>query len=160
MDDAETKRPLSLRETTTGRQSVGRAGSTRPRDRVSGSKTLDANARSLRRHATDAERLLWQHLRSRRLAGYKFRRQVVIAPYIADFVCLEPKLIVEADGGQHQEQRAYDDRRTACLEAAGYRMLRFWNHEILTETEAVLERIHRALIEAPSPQPSPWGRGS
>ena len=120
-------------------------------------KTL---ARKNRRNATDAERLLWRHLRGRRLAGSKFRRQTVIEPYIVDFVCLEAKLIVEADGGQHQERETEDAQRTATLESLGYRVLRFWNDEILNETEAVLERIRTVLTELPSPRPSPGGRGS
>jgi very-short-patch-repair endonuclease len=92
--------------------------------------------------------------------GYKFRRQEVIGPYIVDFLCLKVKLIVEADGGQHIEQKAYDNERTTELEAKGYRVLRFWNNEILTELDAVLETIRLALLDNPSPQPSPKGRGS
>ena len=102
---------------------------------------LDSRARALRRASSEAERRLWRYLRAHRFDGYKFRRQVVIAPYIVDFVCLEAMLIIEADGGQHSEQQAYDQRRTALLEGMGYRVLRFWNHEILRETEAVLEQI-------------------
>jgi len=116
-------------------------------------------ARALRRQATDAEHLLWKHLRGRRLAGYKFRRQVVIEPYIVDFVCLETKLIVEADGGQHMEQMQYDEKRTAILQSLGYEVMRFWNNEILGDVNAVLEQIQYRLIEVPSPQPSPGGRG-
>ncbi len=86
--------------------------------------------------------------------GFKFRRQVVIEPYIVDFACLDAKLIIEADGGQHAEQATYDIRRTTCLETMGYRVMRFWNHEILKELHSVLEQILAALIEAPSPQPS------
>lgn len=85
------------------------------------------------------------------MAGYKFRRQVVIETYIADFVCLEGKLIIEADGGQHAQQRRYDVKRSARFEVMGYRVMRFWNHEVLTDTQTVLEQIYRALIEAPSP---------
>ncbi len=144
MDDAETKGPLSLRE----------------RDRVRGSKRLRSLARAQRRQATDAEHLLWTHLRGRQLMGFKFRRQEVIEPYIVDFVCLDAKLIIEADGGQHAEQIAYDARRTSELETMGYRVMRFWNHEILKELHSVLEQIQSALIEIPSPQPSPGGRGS
>ena len=117
-------------------------------------------ARSLRQHATDAERLLWKHLRGHRLAGYKFRRQMVIEPYIVDFVCLDAKLIVEADGGQHAEQVYDDAKRTAFLASLGYEVMRFWNHEILGDIDAVIGRIHGFLIETPSPQPSPGGRGS
>jgi len=144
MDDAETKGPLSLRE----------------RDRVRGSKRLRSLAWAQRRQATDAERLLWKHLRGRQLMGFKFRRQEMIEPYIVDFVCLEAKLIIEADGGHHAEQIAYDARRTAKLETMGYHVMRFWNHEILRELHSVLEQIQSALIEIPSPQPSPGGRGS
>ncbi len=89
------------------------------------------------------------------MSGYKFRRQVVIEPYIVDFVCFEARLIIEADGGQHADQIEYDEQRTTRLEAAGYSVMRFWNHEILTETQQVLEQIHKALINFPSPQPSP-----
>ena len=116
-------------------------------------------ARKLRHQSTDAERVLWRYLRAHRMAGYKFRRQVVIDPYIVDFVCLEARLIVEADGGQHLEQAEADLKRSVFLESLGYKVLRFWNHEILGDIHTVLERIHGSLIEAPSPQPSPGGRG-
>ena len=116
-------------------------------------------ARKLRRSSTDAEHMLWKHLRAHRMAGYKFRRQVVIEPYIVDFICLEVRLIVEADGGQHMEQLEGDLKRSAFLESLGYKVIRFWNHEILTDTHIVLERIYDYLIETPSPQPSPGGRG-
>ena len=116
-------------------------------------------ARRLRQQATDAERVLWKHLRARRMAGHKFRRQVVIEPYIVDFVCLEARLIVEADGGQHLEQVEDDLNRSIFLESLGYKVIRFWNHEILDDIHTVLERIHGSLIEAPSPQPSPGGGG-
>ncbi len=89
------------------------------------------------------------------MKGYKFRRQLVIEPYIVDFVCLEAKLIIEADGGQHADQIAYDARRTVVLESMGYRVVRFWNNEILGELDSVLGQIELALIESPSPQPSP-----
>ena len=129
------------------------------RDRVRGSKILLSHARTLRRQSSEAEFALWRQLRGRRLNGYKFRRQVVIEPYIVDFVCLEAKLIIEADGGQHADQQAYDAQRTAKLEAMGYTVIRFWNHEILGELDSVLERIALVLNEIPSPQPSPRGRG-
>lgn len=117
-------------------------------------------ARTLRREMTDAERLLWYHLRDRRLSGFKFRRQMVLEHYIVDFCCVEAKLVVEADGSQHGVRIVSDERRTAILESMGYRILRFWNHEILNETAAVLERIHDELIVSPHPNPSPWGRGA
>ncbi|MHB8987762.1 MAG: endonuclease domain-containing protein [Deltaproteobacteria bacterium HGW-Deltaproteobacteria-16] len=129
--------------------------SPRERARVRGPKKLLTRARALRRQSSDAEKTLWEHLRARRLNGYKFRRQVVIDSYIVDFICVEAKLIIEADGGQHTEQKAYDVVRTARLEYLGYRVIRFWNHEILGELDAVLERISAVLMEFPSPQPSP-----
>jgi len=120
---------------------------------------MKALARTLRRNATEAERVLWKYLRAHRMEGYKFRRQYVIEPYIVDFLCIEANLVVEADGGQHLEQAGEDESRTEYLESLGYRVLRFWNHDILTDTQAVLEKIHTYLNNIPSPQPSPGGRG-
>ncbi|MDZ7736172.1 MAG: endonuclease domain-containing protein [Gammaproteobacteria bacterium] len=102
-------------------------------------------ARNLRKNSTDAERLLWRHLRDRQLQGYKFRRQQTIGPYIVDFICLEQRLIVEVDGGQHQQQGEYDDRRTRWLEDEGYRIIRFWNHDVLSNIDSVLTQISAAL---------------
>ena len=111
-------------------------------------------ARSLRTIPTDAEALLWRNLRDRRMANHKFRRQRPIGPYFADFACLEAKLVVELDGGQHLVAATYDENRTSFMEAQGYRVLRFWNHEVLTQTDAVRERILQALQEG-SPHPNP-----
>ena len=115
------------------------------------------HARELRRYSTDAERRLWYRLRDRRLGGFKFRRQVTLGPFIADFACVECKLIVEADGGQHGSM--LDSHRTAQLAALGWRVLRFWNNDILRETESVLETILEACEQrkkaAPSPCPLP-----
>ena len=97
-------------------------------------------AKSLRRDLTDAERKLWSILRNRQLDGAKFRRQQPIGPYIADFVCQERRLIVEADGGQHSESLS-DARRTAFLEAG----VRFWNNDILNNLDGVAEVIAKAL---------------
>ena len=108
-------------------------------------------ARKLRQRSTDAERMLWKHLCAHRMAGYKFRRQVVIEPYIVDFICLDARLIVEADGGQHLEQAEDDLKRSAFLQSRGYKVIRFWNDEILTDTHIVLERIYNNLIAVPSP---------
>jgi very-short-patch-repair endonuclease len=102
-------------------------------------------ARKLRREQTDAEGKLWYLLRNRRLAGYKFKRQFPIGPYIADFACLELKLIVEADGGQHADQKAYDEKRTEWLESRGWRVLRYWNNDILTNIEGVSETLLEAI---------------
>src|SRR4051794_10838158 len=101
-------------------------------------------ARRLRRDSTDAERTLWLRLRDRRLEGWKFRRQVSIDPYIVDFLCLDAKLVIEVDGGQHDENRAKDEVRTRFLEGFDLRVIRFWNNEVLGNLEGVLERI---LIE-------------
>ena len=102
-------------------------------------------ARDLRHNATDAERRLWQHLRGRQLQGLKFRRQYPIAGYVADFACIEARLVIELDGGQHSEQAEYDAERTRKMQANGYRVLRFWNDDVLLRTEAVLDEISRCL---------------
>ena len=104
-------------------------------------------ARELRQHQTDAEALLWHHLRSRKMLGLKFRRQRAIGPYFADFACLEAGLVIELDGGQHNEDSAlaYDHQRESFLRRAGFTTLRFWNHEVLTQTESVLEKILQTL---------------
>jgi very-short-patch-repair endonuclease len=102
----------------------------------------------LRINMTDAERRLWSALRSRRLQGFKFRRQHPIGPFIADFACVEHQLVIEADGGQHADNES-DFRRTAWIEARGWRVLRFWNNDILANPEGVQDAILRALGGAP-----------
>ena len=118
-------------------------------------------ARDLRRNATVAERHLWKHLRKRSLGGYRFRRQHPIGPYVCDFACLQTRLIVELDGSQHLESQSYDTQRDTYLAERGFRVLRFWDREVLLETDHVLEVILGALAEGP-PQPSaaPPARGS
>jgi very-short-patch-repair endonuclease len=96
-----------------------------------------ARARELRRNDTDAEARLWNALRAARLGGWKWKRQVPWGPYFLDFLCRDARLVVEVDGGQHSEQLAYDDRRTAYLEKAGLRVLRFWNSDVLTNRDGV-----------------------
>ena len=103
-----------------------------------------SRARSLRNSGTDAERLLWQHLRRRQLGGYRFRRQQPIGPYIVDFLCFEQKLVIELDGGHHAENR-YDDERTGWLVSRGFRVLRFWNSDVLGNAEGVRYAILEAL---------------
>jgi adenine-specific DNA-methyltransferase len=103
------------------------------------------NARSLRASQTEAESFLWRRLRDRQLGSAKFRRQVPIGPYIADFACYAARLVVELDGGQHADTAAADATRTAWLEQRGFRVLRFWNHDVLANPEGVLERISEAL---------------
>lgn len=97
--------------------------------------------KSLRTHQTDAEKQLWYHLRSRRFQGWKFRRQHSFNGYIVDFVCLDRKLIIELDGGQHTSQQTYDAHRTAELEKLGYNVIRFWNDDVMTNMEGVLQII-------------------
>jgi very-short-patch-repair endonuclease len=113
-----------------------------------------AKAQRLRRDMTLAERKLWSILRNRQLDDAKFRRQQPIGPFIADFVCQERRLVIEADGGQHAENAA-DARRTAFLKSKGYRVLRFWNNDILTNLDGVAELI-AAVLSTPHPaQASP-----
>jgi adenine-specific DNA-methyltransferase len=116
-------------------------------------------ARELRRSETDAERKLWLCLRDRQLGGHKFRRQHPIGRYVADFACIECGLIVELDGGQHGEQREHDARRSKSLAAYGFTVIRFWDNDVLTQTNAVLEAILSELENCPSPHPSPRKRG-
>ena len=114
-------------------------------------------ARNLRREQTDVERKLWSALRDRRVSGFKFRRQQPIGAYIADFVCFEAKLIVELDGSQHgaSENSAAELARTKFLEGEGFRVLRFWNHEVNQNFEGVLDATLRALThQSPSPERS------
>ena len=117
-------------------------------------------ARALRKHQTDAEKALWSWLRNRQLENCKFRRQQAVGPYIADFLCLEFKLVIELDGGQHAEQTEQDQRRTEYFQNLGYRVLRFWNHDVLREPNAVLEAIRAAIaVRVPHPNPLPQGEG-
>jgi len=102
-------------------------------------------ARLLRANSTKAEQLLWRHLRARRLAGYSFRRQEPVGPYIADFVCLKRRLVIEVDGTSHSSKQEYDQIRTSYLRCMGYRVLRFSNDRVLFETSAVLRSIQRHL---------------
>ena len=109
---------------------------------------LHQRAKAMRQGMSEAEAKLWQHLRAGRLNGHKFRRQQPMGNYIVDFMCVTPKLIIEADGGQHTEQAAYDHARTAYLNSLGFfTVLRFWNHEILQQTNDVLAEILRVLQE-------------
>ena len=108
---------------------------------------LQTRAKKLRQNMSEAETRLWHHLRAGRLNGYKFRRQQPMGDYIVDFVCVTPKLIIEADGGQHAEQAKYDQARSLYLNDLGFTVLRFWNDEILRQTDEVLAEILRVLQE-------------
>jgi very-short-patch-repair endonuclease len=100
-----------------------------------------ARARTLRQNMTDAERRVWQILRSRQIKGYKFRRQVPIGRYIGDFVCHEARLIVEIDGGQHHRSSPREAERNRFLQNEGYRILRLWNNEVLRNLDGVHQTI-------------------
>ena len=108
---------------------------------------LTNKARSLRKNKTDVEQLVWKNLRNRQLYNYKFRRQFPIEPYIADFACLELKLIIELDGGQHANRINYDEQRSLFLEKRGFKVIRFWNNDVIENTEGVLEAIRLAVLE-------------
>ena len=111
--------------------------------------------RALRNNMSDAEQALWRLLRGRQISGLKFRRQHPCGDYILDFVCLENRLVIEVDGGQHGEQRVYDENRTQKLQEAGFCVLRFWNNEVLKEMESVREKIWLVVQELQShPPPS------
>jgi very-short-patch-repair endonuclease len=122
---------------------------------------IQKNARKLRHQQTDAENILWRELRMHQLDGIHFRRQHAIGNYIVDFCALKGRLIIELDGGQHLEHEEYDLKRTAYLESQGYRVLRFWDHEVLQDLDIVLQVIFDTLhgIDQASqkepPPPSP-----
>jgi very-short-patch-repair endonuclease len=114
-------------------------------------------ARTLRGRSTDAEAKLWFHLRAGRLDGFKFRRQYPLPPHVVDFVCLAARLVVEADGSQHG---VIDSKRDASLGRLGYRVLRFWDHDILQRTDDVLEQVLTVLRSRTlTPAPLPLGEG-
>ena len=115
---------------------------------------MQTYARALRAESTDAERRLWYLLRSRRMLGLKFRRQHPIGPYIVDFVCFDCRLIIEVDGGQHNERAQADRRRDEGLNSRGFLVLRFWDNDVLTKTHEIMEEIWTlAWQRRPSPPP-------
>ena len=125
------------------------AASPAPQESVrKGVRRIVAAARKLRRTSTDVERKLWHRIRDKQIDNFRFRRQRPIGKYIVDFICLDAKLIIELDGGQHAENVAYDDKRTAFLESLGHRVLRFWNNEVLENMDGVLERLRGELLGA------------
>ena len=119
---------------------------------------LKNRARKLRSNQTDVEAKLWRRLRDRQVFGAKFRRQHPIGPYIVDFCSPTLRLIVELDGGQYAEQSAADQARTCFLESRGYRVLRFWNNQVMTQLDDVLEEISKWCVD-PHPSLSLKGRG-
>jgi very-short-patch-repair endonuclease len=117
-----------------------------------------ARARALRQDMTEHEKRVWRILRSGQIKGHKFRRQVPIGCYIADFVCHKARLILEIDGGQHDRSSCREAERTEFLQNEGYRLLRFWNNEILENLDGIHRTIADALATSPVPKPPPsWG---
>jgi very-short-patch-repair endonuclease len=137
-------------------------------------KRLTPVARRLTRQRTDAEMLLWSRLRGRRLDGYKFVEQCPIGPHVADFACRKARLVVELDGGQYATSVDADAECTRVIESFGYAVIRFWNNDVLENTDGVLEAIlcqlrlgagEEAAVSSQAPSPltptlSPLGRGS
>ena len=125
-------------------------------------KPSTSMARKLRRNDTEAEKRLWSALRSRQFLGLKFRRQSPVGEFIADFLCEGMRIIVQADGGQHADNPA-DTDRTVRLQAAGYHVIRYWNNDIMSNLEGVLEdlrgRVSAIAGQNPSPNPLPRGEG-
>ena len=119
-------------------------------------RQINSHAARLRREMTDAELALWFELRNRRLAGFKFKSQWSLGAFVADFCCLSRRLVVEVDGGQHEEAR--DAGLTAWLAAHGFRVIRFWNNDVLTNMDGVLQVILAALEEEQDPHPDPLPR--
>jgi very-short-patch-repair endonuclease len=115
---------------------------------------LKQKARDLRKNLTNAERILWNQLRLKQVGGHKYRRQHPLGNYIVDFVCLEKRLVIELDGGQHAEQSLYDENREAWIISQGYQVLRFWNNQIFNELDAVKQTIYKNL-NAPHPSLPP-----
>jgi very-short-patch-repair endonuclease len=115
--------------------------------RGEGMDSMDAVriAKKLRRNETDAEKILWRYLRNRQCGGYKFRRQVPIGSYVVDFLCIDARLVVELDGGQHAEAVAQDAERTKFLESLGYMVIRFWNDEVMGNVAGVFDSLTLTL---------------
>ena len=122
-------------------------------------------AQELRNNATDAERRLWRHLSNRRLGGFKFSRQMPVGPFICDLMCRQAMLVVELDGSQHGERARQDEERTRFIESEGFRVIRFWNNEVMENLDGVLARILEVLeasvppLAPPPPAPPASGRG-
>jgi very-short-patch-repair endonuclease len=125
-----------------------------------GAKRPTARSRKLRHNPTPAEQKLWARLSARQIAGTRFNRQFPIGPFICDFVSRSAMLVVEADGGQHAEQEEEDRKGTEYLRSRGYRVVRFWNNDIIENIDGVVETIERILRTSPPPAPPASGRGA
>jgi very-short-patch-repair endonuclease len=120
---------------------------------------LNTIAKELRKRSTDAEKLIWKHLRLKQLEGLKFRRQQPIYTYIVDFVCFDKRIVIEVDGGQHSEEKEKDSERDNYLRKKGFEVLRFWNNEVFTNIEGVLEVIRLNSLKHPPLNPLPSREG-
>ena len=124
-----------------------------------GYKRPRAQARQLRNGATNAERKLWPCLSARKIQGVRFNRQVPIGPFICDFVSRSAKLVIELDGGQHGWRTEEDRRRTLYIEAQGFRVIRFWNNDVIENLDGVVSEIERVLLRHALPRPLPQAGG-
>jgi very-short-patch-repair endonuclease len=122
---------------------------------MSEQRILTDVAKRLRHEMTDAERVLWREVRAHRFASFKFKRQEPLGLYVVDFVCYQAKLIVELDGGHHAEQQEPDAERTRWLESRGFRVVRFWNNDVLTNIAGVMQEIEKELNTTSPPLPGP-----
>ena len=118
---------------------------------------LTAITKNLRKRPTEAEKLLWRRLRVKQMEGLKFRRQQPIDNYVVDFVCFDKRLVIEVDGGQHAVEKQKDVRRDNYLRKHGFKVLRFWNNEVLQNIEGVLGEIRKNCLNSPHPNPLPQG---
>jgi len=123
------------------------------------SQLLIKTAKTLRKRSTDVEMLLCRYLRAKQMEGLKFRRQQLIGRYIVDFICFEKKIIIEVDGGQHAVEAKKDTERDEWLRSQGFRVLRFWNNEVLTNTQGVLEAVRINCLSHPPLNPLPSREG-
>jgi very-short-patch-repair endonuclease len=132
----------------------------KPRDEKASARRRRRAGSQLRHNMTEVEIRVWQILRAHRISGHKFRRQVPIGRYIADFVCHEAGLVIEIDGGQHDSSSSRETGRSSFLQQEGYRILRFWNNEVLASPDGIHETIVNELAASPPPYPPPSrGRG-
>jgi len=140
---------IKFHASKTARAEIGRIAGSLGRGKNKGGMTnkLTNLAKILRKKSTDAESLLWQRLRARQLEGIKFRRQQPIGTFIVDFVTFEKQIVIEVDGGQHTENRYKDAKRDGFLTASGFKVLRFWNNEVLDNMDGVLEKIGESCLQ-------------
>ncbi|HBB17720.1 MAG TPA: DNA (cytosine-5-)-methyltransferase [Syntrophus sp. (in: bacteria)] len=124
-----------------------------------GVNSITTLGKALRKRPTDAEQLLWRHLRMEQMEGWKFRRQQPIDNYIVDFVCFENHIIIEVDGGQHAAENSKDKERDSYFQQFGFKVLRFWNNEVLQNTNGVLETIRKNCLAHPPLNPLPSREG-